>query len=595
VAARITEVNINSSLTLFLFISGAGKTTLMDVIAMRKTSGTISGKILVNGFPQDKETFRRVTGYVEQFDVQAPELTVRETVLYSARLRLDSNEPVVATDEAKDHYVDVVLKTLELTSIADCLVGSDEEGGLSFEQRKRLSIAVELAASPSIIFLDEPTSGLDARAASIVVRSLRRIADTGRTVIATIHQPSLSVFEMFDELLLLKKGGQVVFNGELGDQCCNLIEYFESTGADPIEVGENPANWMLKVITAENSTADYVDVFLKSENYTDVMSRISATVEASTPADKIKFESIYATSWYTRQHLTNKRFALIYYRSPAYNLSRIIISVVIAFILGSVFLSNRFPDTFSETEISSIFATIFISFILMGVLAINSVLPVMLKLRDSFYRHRGAGMVDSGSVTLALGYAEKWFILFTSLLFCLIFIGTAGLHFTKFKRLVSFWGFFTFNLALYSYFGQAFMCLVRGMGTAQILASVFIGLNNFFSGFIVRPQFLTGVFQFTYWITPGHYVYEGMIVSLFTDDDRTVLANDNSEFYDYLGCVPDSEEVCRGTVEQFMDSFFGGKFQYDNRNIDLIVLTAYLIAARLATLFALWYFNYTST
>jgi len=140
--------------------SGAGKTTLMDVIAMRKNSGTVTGQILVNGFPQNSKTFRRVTGYVEQFDVQAPELTVRETVLYSARLRLDSRESVIATDEAKDRYVDLVMNTLELTSLADCLVGSDEEGGLSFEQRKRLSIAVELAASPSIIFLDEPTSGL---------------------------------------------------------------------------------------------------------------------------------------------------------------------------------------------------------------------------------------------------------------------------------------------------------------------------------------------------------------------------------------------------------------------------------------------------
>ena len=109
----------------------------MDVIAMRKNTGTVSGQILINGFPQVAKTFRRVTGYVEQFDVQSPELTVRETVLYSARLRLDSKEEVVATDESKVHYVDSVMRKLELTNLADCLVGSDEEGGLTFEQRKR--------------------------------------------------------------------------------------------------------------------------------------------------------------------------------------------------------------------------------------------------------------------------------------------------------------------------------------------------------------------------------------------------------------------------------------------------------------------------
>ena len=175
--------------------SGAGKTTLMDVIALRKTTGTVHGDIRLNGHPQEAVAFRRCSGYVEQFDVQSPQLTIRETVLFSARLRLDAKK--VKTDEEKQNFSDQVLRTLELTSLADCLVGSDEEGGLSFEQRKRLSIAVELAASPSIIFLDEPTTGLDGRSALLVVKLLRKVADQGRTVCATIHQPSSAVFELF--------------------------------------------------------------------------------------------------------------------------------------------------------------------------------------------------------------------------------------------------------------------------------------------------------------------------------------------------------------------------------------------------------------
>lgn len=175
--------------------SGAGKTTLMDVVALRKTTGTVQGDIRLNGHPQEPIAFRRCSGYVEQFDVQSPQLTIRETVLFSARLRLDSEK--VKTDKEKQNFSDQVLRTLELTSLADCLVGSDEEGGLSFEQRKRLSIAVELAASPSIIFLDEPTTGLDARSALLVVKLLRKVADQGRTVCATVHQPSSAVFELF--------------------------------------------------------------------------------------------------------------------------------------------------------------------------------------------------------------------------------------------------------------------------------------------------------------------------------------------------------------------------------------------------------------
>jgi ABC-type multidrug transport system ATPase subunit len=131
----------------------AGKTTLMDVIALRKNTGTVSGDVCVNGFPQDQASFRRCSGYVEQFDIQSPQLTVRETVLFSGRLRLDSTK--IKSDEDKTKFCDLVLKVLELVPLKDCLVGSAEEGGLSFEQKKRLSIAVELAASPSILFLDE--------------------------------------------------------------------------------------------------------------------------------------------------------------------------------------------------------------------------------------------------------------------------------------------------------------------------------------------------------------------------------------------------------------------------------------------------------
>jgi ABC-type multidrug transport system ATPase subunit len=125
----------------------------MDVIALRKNTGKVQGNVYVNGFPQKLTTFRRCSGYVEQFDIQSPQLTVRETVLFSGRLRLDANK--VRSDDQKKRYCDLVLQTLELTPLADTLVGSSEEGGISFEQKKRLSIAVELAASPSILFLDE--------------------------------------------------------------------------------------------------------------------------------------------------------------------------------------------------------------------------------------------------------------------------------------------------------------------------------------------------------------------------------------------------------------------------------------------------------
>lgn len=97
-------------------------------------------------------------------------------------------------------FVDEVMELVELNNLKDALVGLPGITGLSTEQRKRLTIAVELVANPSIIFMDEPTSGLDARAAAIVMRTVRNTVDTGRTVVCTIHQPSIDIFEAFDEV-----------------------------------------------------------------------------------------------------------------------------------------------------------------------------------------------------------------------------------------------------------------------------------------------------------------------------------------------------------------------------------------------------------
>jgi ABC-type multidrug transport system ATPase subunit len=119
----------------------------MDVIAMRKDSGTVTGEICLNGFPQERASFLRVSGYVEQFDIQQPELTIRETVLFCAILRLSADDPMIKDNEGKMKFGAHVLNMMELTEIENLQVGSYEEGGLTFEQRKRLAIACELAGT----------------------------------------------------------------------------------------------------------------------------------------------------------------------------------------------------------------------------------------------------------------------------------------------------------------------------------------------------------------------------------------------------------------------------------------------------------------
>ncbi|KAJ3704201.1 hypothetical protein LUZ61_007906 [Rhynchospora tenuis] len=254
-------------LTAVMGVSGAGKTTLMDVLAGRKTGGYIEGSIMVSGYPKEQATFARISGYCEQNDIHSPHVTVHESLMFSAWLRL----PIDIKLATRKMFVEEVMNLVELNSLRDSLVGLPGVNGLSTEQRKRLTIAVELVANPSIIFMDEPTSGLDARAAAIVMRAVRNTVDTGRTVVCTIHQPSIDIFEAFDELLLMKRGGEEVYVGPLGCHSSQLIQYFESIeGVRKIKDGYNPATWMLEVTTLAQEEAlgiNFSEVYKISELY----------------------------------------------------------------------------------------------------------------------------------------------------------------------------------------------------------------------------------------------------------------------------------------------------------------------------------------
>nr|KJB18680.1 hypothetical protein B456_003G064800 [Gossypium raimondii] len=243
-------------LTALMGVSGAGKTTLMDVLSGRKTSGIIEGDIRIGGYPKVQDTFARVSSYCEQNDIHSPLITVEESVVYSAWLRLPSQ----IDSKTKDEFVNKVIETIELDRVRDCLVGIPGVNGLSTEQRKRLTIAVELVANPSIIFMDEPTSGLDARAAAIVMRAVKNVVEMGRTVVCTIHQPSIDIFEAFDELILMKTGGHVIYCGPLGQNSMRVVEYFQNIpGVPKIKDNYNPATWMLEVTSTSVEVGNGID------------------------------------------------------------------------------------------------------------------------------------------------------------------------------------------------------------------------------------------------------------------------------------------------------------------------------------------------
>ena len=203
-------------------------------------------------------------------------------------------------------------------------------------------------------------TGLDARAALLVVNALRKMADQGRTIVATIHQPSSTVFDMFDDLLLLKKGGEVVYHGELGVCSSTLISYFEGLGSTRICLGENPSTWMLnqlnkKAITnaeGETESIDFAKAWKKSENYQSLQDELGELVAGRDEVLHIKYDKTFAQPWHQRDKLMIRRALKIYWRSPGYNLSRVAMTVAIALLLGSMFIPIRAEKVFSETQMN---------------------------------------------------------------------------------------------------------------------------------------------------------------------------------------------------------------------------------------------------
>ena len=311
-------------LTALMGESGAGKTTLLNVLAERVTTGVVTGDRLVNGqaLPRD---FQAQTGYCQQMDTHVPTSTVREALLFSAKMRQPASVPLAE----KEAYVDTCLRMCGLEAYADAVVGS-----LGIEHRKRTTIGVELAAKPKLLlFLDEPTSGLDSQSAWAIMSFLRNLADNGQAILCTIHQPSAELFQVFDRLLLLRKGGQTVYFGNLGLNATTLLHYFESNGSRPCGPGENPAEFMLDVIGAgatATSEQDWHDIWEHSKEAAELQREVDQIHDdgLNRPPVETTLHSEFAASWGYQTVELLIRAAQRHWRDPSYLLAKLVLNVV---------------------------------------------------------------------------------------------------------------------------------------------------------------------------------------------------------------------------------------------------------------------------
>ncbi|GMF46956.1 unnamed protein product [Phytophthora fragariaefolia] len=576
------------TLTALMGSSGAGKTTLMDVIAGRKTGGKITGKILFNGYEANDLAIRRATGYCEQMDVHSDASTIRESLTFSAFLRQDSSIP----DSKKYDTVNECLDLLDMHDIADKIVR-----GCSQEQMKRLTIGVELAAQPSILFLDEPTSGLDAHSAKLIMDGVRKVADSGRTIVCTIHQPSSDVFFLFDHLLLLKRGGESVFVGELGEKCHRLVDYLEAIpGTPPCPEDQNPASWMLEVIGAgvsstSSNTTDFVKCFQESEEkrILDVQLDRPGVARPSPDLPEILFEKKRAANSYTQMRFLVKRFNDRYWRTPTYNITRFAIALGLGVLFGVVFANKSYQ---SYQEINAGVAMVYMTTMFNGVISFTGTLPISFAERGAYYRERASQTYNCLWYFVGSTVAEIPYIFLSGALFTLIFYPSVG--FTNVASGFMYWVTVSLFVLMQTYLGHFFIYALPTVEVAAIMGVLYNAICLVFAGFNPPAANIPRGYHWLYLITPQKYGMGLLNSLLFTDCPELPTWNNATGEYEggsgLLACheltdAPSS--LGHITVKEYVESNFEYKHSeiWSNFGFVFVFIAVYRVLGLLALRF----------
>ncbi|KDO26430.1 hypothetical protein SPRG_08233 [Saprolegnia parasitica CBS 223.65] len=572
------------TITALMGSSGAGKTTLMDVIAGRKTGGTIQGRIRLNGFPATKLAISRVTGYCEQTDQHCESATFREALEFSAFLRQSSD----VSDADKMASVEECLTLLDMHGLADTIVR-----GSSVEQMKRLTIGVELASNASILFLDEPTSGLDARAALRIMKGLTQIAKSGRTIVCTIHQPSSEVFEMFDQLLLLKRGGHTVFFGPLGTGSAHLIEYLEAIPGTPaIQPGHNPATWMLEIIGAGTASSteqpkDFAAIFH------DSLVKQSLTVLLDAENEETRQEMVFkrkrAALPLVQMRFVLQRFARLYWRTPSYTLSSVQVNIFLALLFGIVFVDATYT-TFNGLNAGV--GIVFLATLFIGIMGFNGVLPLFIAERNSYYRERACQTYNAFWYFLGSTLIEIPYVLVSVVVFVTIFYPFVG--FTGAVQAIWFAVYLFLYVLMQVYFGQLLACALPSIEVASVIGGLLNSIFFLFMGFNPPTSQIPSGLRWLNTIVPPKYGLSLLVTTVFAKCDAPGDAD--------LGCqpltgIPPSFLASRFngqtspvTLKQYVETMYG--MSYDDRWNNMLVLIGCIGVFRILGLLAMRFVNH---
>ncbi|CAL9734615.1 protein Snq2p [Monosporozyma servazzii] len=536
------------TLTALMGESGSGKTTLLNTLAQRNV-GIITGDMLVNGRPIDS-SFQRRAGYVQQQDIHIAELTVRESLIFSARMRRAQHVP----DSEKIEYAEKVIQILNMEEYVDALVG-EVGSGLNVEQRKKLSIGVELVAKPDILlFLDEPTSGLDSQSAWAIIQLLRKLASAGQSILCTIHQPSATLFEQFDRLLLLKKGGQTVYFGDIGKNSSAVVSYFERNGARKCSPRENPAEYILEAIGAGATASvkeDWHEFWLNSHEYTESERKVSELINGlSSKKDEFeigKHASEYATSYPYQCKYVLQRTTITFWRSLNYIISKMMLMTIGGLYVGFTFYD---PGT-SYTGLQNTLFAVFIS-IVISAPAMNQIQAHAIDSRDLYEVRESKSNMFHWSLLLLTQYVSEipYHLLFGAIFFVSSYFPLKN-YFEASASAVYYLNYAIMFQLYYIGMGLMVLYMSPNLQSANVILGLLLSFMIAFCGVVQPPSLMSGFWTFMWKVSPYTYFVQNLI-GIALHEKPVVCSKKELSYFQ-----PPNDMTCGNYMEAFLSHATG--------------------------------------
>eukprot|EP00250_Pteridium_aquilinum_P010328 c19304_g1_i1 orf=123-2222(-) len=497
--------------------SGAGKSTLLELLAGKICPSSPPHSILINQQPMDMATFRRISGYIPQSDALFPLLSVKETFLFSAHLRLP---PSVSSAE-KQERVDALMKELGLMHVAETRIGNEDVRGVSGGERRRVSIGVDVIHDPAVLLLDEPTSGLDSASALHVVEMLRTMAKTrSRTIILSIHQPGYRIIQQINSFLLLANG-YVVHHGSLqhlhqqlmaaGHKIppqVNILEYaIEDIAARQSRGSILAQDASLKggqqtfhEDQAHEGVGGYIPIQINSE-------RIVHTLIDQSPSKAEIVAPAFANNSFREITVLSQRFSRNVFRTYELFTARTLQAVFAGLALGLLYIHVG-TNLHGVVERMGFFAFT-LTFLLSSTV---EALPIFLQERHIFMREtsRGAYRISS--------YLMANFLVFLPFLFMLaVFYSVPVYWLIGLSRQLSAFCFFVFVVWLVLLMANAFVAFFGALVPDYIIGNSMIsgcmGAFFLFSGYFISKQDMPSYWRFMHYVSLFKYPLDALLIN----------------------------------------------------------------------------------